>query len=190
MEGSTKAKIAAAIAAVLIGAPIYLFSDGSMRDRTEEAFNRGGGRPMTPKSPPIDRGVGPTHIRDPEAAKQLVFIMKVYKYTFRQDDAYISLIRDWLRRYGGDDSEWPDDERYFPGTTFWTDEDPRPDYYNKMPHPLTARVLSYWADYYEKKRLYSISDKTWETISKHFSNDPSVHAEAEKAKMRAKVRTF
>jgi hypothetical protein len=185
MEGSTKTKIAVVVAAVILGAPTYMLSEGFLQGRVEDAWERGGGRPQHPYTD--------ARPKDPLMAERLYNIAWVYKITFRSDQE-VAIAKDWLRRYAGDDSEWPEPERLdsaFGEGRFWSDEHPRPEYYPHDPHRLTPKVLEMTAEFYEKKRLYAISRPLWQMILTHMrSIDAAVTADAEKAMLREKTRSF
>lgn len=183
MEGSTKAKIAAVVACVVVGAPIWFFSDSSMAARVDECWEKCGGRPSNPQ-----RGAG---IRDPLMADRLYKLILAYKYTFRSDtDEYRNLLHDWLIRFGGDDTTW-ENHLVFWEYPYWNeDAKVRPDYYPKDPHPHTAKILLLWAEYWEKKKLYAQSKPLYELLQTHFKGDVEMQKAAEKALARDKVRTF
>jgi hypothetical protein len=130
--------------------------------------------------------------RDPKSAERLVFLAKVYDLTWRFEEAK-PLLHDWLIRYGGDEGEYPPNERMLVWEQWPYDEDhPRPAHHSRTPHPLTAQVICTYAEYWEKDRRYPESKHLFSTVIKreNLHTDKDALKRAESGIIRDRSRSF
>lgn len=131
---SKKAKLIIGVAAVILIAPLYLASNPGMEKIIKSQWDRAD---------------------DAKTPVNLYRAMVFYNATYREAKME-ELAKEWLKHYGGDETEkelgqrymsWGElRERTFP---FDPETNPRPpqrgEDYRPTPHPLTADVLNMWA---------------------------------------------
>ncbi|MEZ0228558.1 MAG: hypothetical protein ACAI25_08020 [Planctomycetota bacterium] len=175
VQMSKKAKIAIAIVMVLAAAPLYFASNPGM-DRIIKSQWDKASETKTPEN----------------LYKAIVF----YGISWREDKQE-ELIKEWLKHYGGDESEKEFPFRYhcwepiLLNRTFPYDgeahvrppqkgEDFRP-----TPHPLTAKVLIIWANHLENNHrlqeavhLYKLIDNQEYCSKWNLERDPDSYKQA------------
>jgi hypothetical protein len=171
VQMSKKAKVAIAIALVLAAAPLYFASNPGMEKIVKSQWDKA------------------SETKTPE---NLYRAMVFYNATWREDKME-ALAKEWLKHYGGDESEKDFTHRYhcweptLAARTFPYDGETaiRPAQKGEDFHPLTAKVLILWAKHLENNHrlqeavhLYKIIDNEAYCTQWHIERDPDSYKQA------------
>jgi len=176
---SKKGKIAIAVFLVLAAAPLYIASNPGMDRIVKGLWDKAD---------------------DPKTPETLVKIMWFYGITWR-DDKMETLAHEWLKHYGGDETEKDKGQRYdswdaLEASTFPFDaEHKRPEQkgedYRPTPHPLTGKVLIMWANHLEDGHqlqqavhIYELLDNEAYCTQWNLQRDPEVMKAAQAGRTR------
>ncbi len=173
---SKKAKLVILVAVLILAFPLYALSDLGMGRWTQAAWDNAG---------------------DSESPERLLKYAKLYGLTMRKDKEN-DLLEEWLKHYGGDETEKDPGARYITWKPYpWSDETPRPkqkgEDYRSSPHPKTAEVLVTIAEHYEDARQYQPSQHLFEIVMNDASGLPKDDAAHERARLgiqRSRSRSF
>lgn len=169
-EGKSRTKLVLVVVIAAMAFPLYALSGSGMERWVQKCKENEG--------------------RDPKAAENLYKLALVYHWTYRTDKAK-ELLREWIIRYGGDDSEWGDGDKIFTWEPpHWTEDKPRPAFYSKTPHPLTAKVLCVYAEIWETERQVQVSRHLFEVVVKKFPDDKGSFKRASDGVLRDRGRSM
>jgi len=174
---SKKAKIIILIVLIVAAAPLYACSNPGLDKITKSLWEKGD---------------------DPETPKKIYWITQLYAWTWREDKG-VDLAKEWLRHYGGDETDkaalkrwdsWdpPKDPDGKPMSTYpWDETGPRPpqkgEDYRPEPHPLTGKVLIFWANHLEDVHQLQQAVHIYELLNdENYCNQWKIQRDPEVAK--------
>lgn len=175
MLESRKAK--AIVLGILLVAfcPIYFLSDYGLNKRVEGLW---------------------ANETDPRTPEKLLQVAWIFDCTWRPEQAD-EIAKAWLKRFGGDETEFLADmqpegiTRYlqFEGA-WWTEENPRPEAWPKIPHPMTPEALVMLGEHLERNRRYQECKHLFKIVKKKFPEDKLNQEKADQALLRDRTRSF